>query len=186
MLYRVGFPSAPNPYLVEEGDRRLRLLVRYLSSDEVFRRGRALIWVETAPEAETLAGLQAQLRRKIGHIGITVEVNPTSNLLIGDLNDLTRHPLWRLRPFRQGQQDAPPVSVCIGSDDPLVFNSSLRQEYQNLCDAMMLAGCSEEEIRVWISRTRESGMESRFTTQPRAHSILGWYSQDGGRRTLPI
>ena len=60
------------------------------------------------------------------------------------------------------------MSVCIGSDDPLVFNSSLRQEYQNLCDAMMLAGCSEEEIRVWISRTRESGMESRFTTQPRS------------------
>lgn len=186
MLYRVGFPSAPNRYLFADGDRRLRLLVRYLTSDEVFRRGRTLAWVETAPEAETLAGLQAQLRRKIGHIGITIEVNPTSNLLIGDLNDLTRHPLWRLRPFRQDQQDPPPVSVCIGSDDPLVFNSNLRQEYQNLCDAMMLGGCSEEEIRVWIDRTRESGMESRFTKQPRSDSILCWYSDGGGRRTLPI
>jgi hypothetical protein len=78
------------------------------------------------------------------------------------------------------------VPICIGSDDPVVFNSNLRQEYQSLCDAMLLAGCSEEETRVWISRTRESGMESRFTLPARFDSICGWYSQDRGRRTLPI
>jgi len=72
-------------------------------------------------------------------------VNPTSNLLIGNLGDLTVHPLWRLRPPREGD-GAPPVSVCIGSDDPVVFGSNLRQEYQILCDAMTLAGLSDEDL----------------------------------------
>ncbi len=185
MLYHVGFPDGrilPR----EDRDARTAVLCDYLSDSAVFRRGRELIWVEPGPEAEVLAGLQAQLRGKLGAYGITIEVNPTSNLLIGDLNDLTRHPLWRLRPVRDGEIDTPPVPICVGSDDPLVFNSNLRQEYQNLCDAMALAGYAEEEIRQWISRTRESGMESRFTISTRCDSILDWFAYSEVRPRLPI
>ena len=114
-------------------------------------------------QGEELVYLQGELRRKVGLRGITVEVNPTSNLLIGDLGDLTGHPLWRLRPPRPGSVDIPPVAICIGSDDPVVFGSDLRQEYQCLADAMTLAGLSDEEIRQWLDRTRASGLESRFT-----------------------
>jgi hypothetical protein len=185
MLYRVGFPDGRPPPR-EACDQRTALLSDYLTDPAVFRRGRELIWMELMPEAEVLAGLQAQLRGKVGAYGITVEVNPTSNLLIGDLNDLTRHPLWRLRPVRNGHGGTPPVPICIGSDDPLVFNSNLRQEYQHLCDAMTLAGCSEEETRQWISRTRESGMESRFTVRPCSDSILRWFAQADVGRQLPI
>jgi hypothetical protein len=102
------------------------------------------------------------------------------------LNDLTRHPLWRLRPVRDDHTGTPPVPICIGSDDPLVFNSNLRQEYQSLCDAMILAGCSEEEVRQWISRTREAGMESRFTVRARSGSILTWFAHAAVGRRLPI
>jgi hypothetical protein len=187
MLYRAGFPSGPLPDPADyQGDRRLRRLILYLTDGNTFERGRASIWVETALEGESLAALQAELRRKVGRIGITVEVNPTSNLLIGDLSDLTRHPLWRLRPIRPADDDTPPVPICIGSDDPLVFNSSLVLEYQSLCDAMTLAGYSEEEIRRWISRTRESGMEARFTTEIHSPSILDWFSQARHRACPPI
>ena len=142
--------------------------------------------VETAFEADVLAGLQARLRGKVGRIGITVEVNPTSNLLIGDLNDLTRHPLWRLQPLRPADDHTPPVAVCIGSDDPVVFNSHLRQEYQNLFDAMMMAGHSEEEARRWIDRAREAGLESRFTVPIRFDSVLEWYSLADEPGPLPV
>jgi hypothetical protein len=187
MLYRAGFPSGPLPRPEQyQGNPRLERLLMYLTNGETFERGRTSIWVETAPEAKSLAALQAELRRKVGRIGITVEINPTSNLLIGDLNDLTRHPIWRLRPIHPNGNDTPPVPICIGSDDPLVFNSSLPVEYQSLCDAMALAGHSEEEIRRWVGRTRESGMETRFTTEIRFDSILGWCSQTALRAAPPI
>jgi hypothetical protein len=187
MLYRAGFPSGPPPSpSLTQHDPRLHRLIGYLTNSQTFERGRASIWVETALEAKALAGLQAELRRKVGRIGITVEVNPTSNLLIGDLNDLTRHPLWRLRPIRPRDDDTPPVPICVGSDDPLVFNSSLPLEYQSLCDAMALTGHSEEEIRRWVSRTRETGVETRFTTPARFDSILEWFAHAAYRPAPPI
>jgi adenosine deaminase len=126
------------------------------------------------------------LRRKVGRLGLTIEVNPTSNLLIGDLNDLARHPLWRLRPIRPTDDDTPPLPICVGSDDPLVFDLSLRLEYQSLYDAMILAGYSEEEIRRWIDRTRESGLEGRFTVSIQTDSILGWFAHADQRPAPPI
>lgn len=167
MLRRVGFPNG----LVDQKSfdhesrlkPRLELLHCWLTNADVFEAGHDIVWVEPARERLVLAHLQAELRRKLGQLGIVVEINPTSNLLIGDLEDLTRHPMWRLRPPRPLKQSIPPVGVCIGSDDPLTFNSNLRQEYQCLADAMTLAGLSEEESRVWLDQTRTSGLESRFT-----------------------
>jgi len=160
-LYEAGFPDGPPPPIYRCSER-LGLLCHYLMDSRVFDQGRELMWVDTTDEGEALAALQAGLRRKLGARGIVVEVNPTSNLLIGDIGDLTSHPLWRLRPPR-GDGDAPPVSVCIGSDDPLVFGSNLRHEYQFVSDALTLAGLSDEEARQWLDRTRECGLENRFT-----------------------
>jgi adenosine deaminase len=128
----------------------------------VFRRGRHIEWVDPSHEGEVLAAVQAGLRSKVAALGISVEVNPSSNLLIGDLHDLTSHPLWRLRPPIPGVTSAP-VSVCIGSDDPITFGTDLRQEYQFVHDALMLAGLSDEQARSWLDRTRASGLEARFT-----------------------
>ena len=167
-LRRVGFPRglvSPLPMNPAAGGNRerLRLLHKYLTSRSLFQRGREAIWIDPSSDGERLARLQAGLRRKMGSLGIVVEVNPTSNLLLGDLADLTVHPMWRLRPPRPLPHDAPPVGVCIGSDDPLTFNSALPQEYQCLWDAMKLAGLSDEEARQWLDRTRACSLESRFT-----------------------
>ena len=173
-LYEAGFPDGPHPS--PPPHTRTDLLVRYLTDRALFERGRRVIWVDPTLEVDALVGLQAGLRGKLGHRGITVEVNPVSNLLIGDLGDLTSHPLWRLRPPRGGG-DAPPVSICVGSDDPIIFASHLRHEYQFLTDALTLAGLSEEEARQWVDRTRECGLESRFTLRRRdARSFKEWYS----------
>ncbi|MBV8629866.1 MAG: hypothetical protein JOZ83_03010, partial [Silvibacterium sp.] len=165
-LEAVGFPDGLPQDRVVVGERQRRLK-DYLSDALLFRRGREFMWVDTASEGEVLANLQAEVRQKIGTLGLTVEVNPTSNLLIGNLGDLTLHPLWRLRPPREGA-GTPPVSVCVGSDDPVVFGSNLRQEYQILCDAMTLAGLSDEEALRWLDRTRATGMETRFTLSERS------------------
>src|SRR5207245_2361474 len=102
---------------------------------------------------------------EIGMRGLTVEVNPSSNLLVANLADLTTHPLWRLRPPR-GEGDAPPVAICIGSDDPVTFATNLREEFALLYDALLAAGLSDDEAERWLTDVRQRGMDARFTLPP--------------------
>ncbi|MCI0628309.1 MAG: hypothetical protein L0387_42770 [Acidobacteria bacterium] len=162
----LGFPNTWRPTNLELDDKHpLRRLQRYLMDVSVFMNGRKTEWVDPSGEGEVLALLQSGLRKKLGQRGIAVEVNPSSNLLIGDLGDLTKHPLWRLYPPPGSKVDAPPVSICIGSDDPLTFATNLRQEYQFVHDALVLADCSEAEASQWLDEVRKTGLSYRFTVR---------------------
>jgi hypothetical protein len=165
MLRYLRFPDGPLPRLERarsDASKDLRLMAAYLTDQEVFLQGRKIEWVDPAAEGEILAEIQAGIRRTYGEYGIAIEVNPTSNLLIGDLQDLRNHPLWRLRPPRL-DVDSPPVAVCIGSDDPLTFGTNLRQEYQFLHDALVLAGLTDDQAFEWLDQARASGLQNRFT-----------------------
>jgi hypothetical protein len=172
-----------------EPDGRL-LLRAYLSDEKVWQRGRVPVTVElrnVKHEQVALKQLQDGLRRKVGRLCLTVEVNPSSNILIGDLGNFVSHPLWRLRPVVL-RDDVPPLSVCIGSDDPLTFATTLPHEYQLLFDALILTGHSHDEAMAWINEAREAGMQARFTLPPdvtklseelRCPNLLGWNRPDG-------
>ena len=141
------------------------LLQEYLRSTEVWRKGRALETIsldDLGHELEALRRLQSALRHKVGTLGLTVEVTPSSNLMIADLGYLEEHPIWRLMPF-QPVDDIPPLSVCIGSDDPLTFATNLPHEYQLLFDTVVLAGQSHEVALGWLDKARAAGMRGRFT-----------------------
>ncbi len=168
-LRTVGFPDRPvrgSPGAVRSHGERPRALLReYLRSTEVWRKGRVLETIalgELPHEHEALHILQGALRREVGRRGLTVEVNPSSNLLIGDLGRIDEHPIWRLRPV-QPIDDIPPLSVCIGSDDPLTFATTLPHEYQLLFDTLVLSGRSHEEALDWLEHARAAGMRARFT-----------------------
>jgi hypothetical protein len=185
------------------------LLWEYLHDESVWRNGRVpeIIDLRTVKhELLALKRLQDGLRRKIGKQGLVIEVNPSSNLLVGDLGNFLEHPLWRLRPvapYYDGKwyklpqylgrslvrllQKRSSLSVCIGSDDPLTFATELRHEYQLLFDAMILMGHSHEEAMKWIDEARDAGMQSRFTLPPdvdqisqglRVPNLLGWERPD--------
>ena len=147
---------------------RIDRLTRYLTSAEVFRNGRQVEWVSPETEADPLEQLQDALRERIAALGLTIEINPTSNLLIANLADLTHHPLWRLRPpLPDGR---PPVSVCVGSDDPATFATRLQSEFMLLHDALVLAGLSYDQASEWIDSVRRTGLDTRFTIpRPRFH-----------------
>lgn len=152
---------------------------RYLTSPDAFRRGREIIRVDPSKEKESLDFLQRELRKKVGTLGLTIETNPSSNLLIGHLGELQDHPLWRLRPPRE-MDGVAPLCVCIGSDDPLTFATRLPEEYQHLHDALLLAGYSEDEARAWIEAARRAGLDSRFTLRSMpALKIEPWLSRSG-------
>lgn len=159
-LRSLGFPDHGLTRDAPKG--AAHFLERYLHCSAVYRRCRTVEWVESGRDGEAVAELQRLVRRKYADIGITIEVNPISNLMVGDLGDLESHPLWRLAPNLDHQGESS-VRMCIGSDDPFPFATNLREEYQFLFDALVLAGKSQADARNWLDAIRQMGLESRFT-----------------------
>ena len=168
-LKTLGFPDGARYQTVTSTcparhENKSRILIEeYLRSTTVWKKGRDLETImirDLSYEIDSLCNLQSALRQKVGTLGLTVEVNPSSNLLISGLGLLEDHPIWRLS---QPLDDISPLSVCIGSDDPLTFATNLPHEYQLLFDTMVLAGQSHEVALGWLDKSRESGMQSRFT-----------------------
>jgi adenosine deaminase len=122
----------------------------------------AIRLVDPSGEVDAITQIGVSLREEVARRGLAIEINPTSNLLIGDLSDLENHPLWRLAPPRP-RPDLPPLAITVGSDDPLVFNCRLPGEYQLLFDALLLAGLTDLEAMAWLDRVRRNGLERRFT-----------------------
>jgi len=152
-LERLGFPDG---YLPAEppSDPVDEALERYLWDDQIFHNCRTIEWVESGHEGESLRELQRLVRQRYADLGITIEVNPSSNLLVGDLTDLESHPLWRLAP-KWGDPFGPSLRMCVGSDDPFPFATNLREEYQFLYDSLILAGKSPPEARDWLDLIRQ-------------------------------
>jgi len=181
MLKRIGFPDCELPHFLKGNDEgvirwknkeekeRYHLLYDYLSAPEIFDRGHETEWIDIQPEIESMRILQNHIRQVIVNLGIVVEVNPTSNLLIGNLTDLKHHPLWQLNPPSL-EHNAPPVALCIGSDDPLTFATSLRREYALLHESLMEGGLSASQAWDWVDQTRNTGMNSRFTLPLKNHN----------------
>lgn len=195
-LSAAGFPDQPTrlagdlrqperPPNETHTQRSQALLRAYLGEEKTWRQGRVPETTDLRKvrhEQAALSQLQDGLRRKVGKLSLTIEVNPSSNLLIGDLGNFVGHPLWRLRPVVP-EGDVSPLSVCIGSDDPLTFATTLPHEYQLLFDALILMGRSHDEAMKWIDDARNAGMQSRFTLPPdleqiskglRVPNLLGW------------
>ena len=140
------------------------LLELYLDSESVYRRGQKLVEIPlNHDEVLAMDALQLGLRRGIARNGIVIEVNPSSNLLIGDLLDLRNHPILRLFPPAPTEGGPPPVAIALGSDDPVTFNTRLVREYTLLHETARAAGYPERVVQEWLELIRRTGMDARFT-----------------------
>ena len=72
---------------------------------------------------------------------ITLNVCPTSNIMLGYANSYEDYPIKTL--VENG------VPVTINTDDLLIFNSSIEQEYLRLYEANTLTAKQLDEIRCW-------------------------------------
>lgn len=108
--------------------------------------------------------VQERTLRRLEREGISIESNPTSNLLIGGLRDLSEHPVFRFHPvLRTGGLGTPTVRVSISTDDPEVFRVSLREEYAALFEvAQQRFPFGRGELLDWLDRLRRDGFDSSF------------------------
>jgi Adenosine deaminase len=139
----------------------------YLIDPDVYDRGERQIEVQTTPgETAFLIAAQRWLRRVLGRLEITIESNPSSNLLIGSFESLDDHPAFRLLPLpsRRRPEDSP-VMLSISTDDPTTFASRLADEYAHIYFALTRNQVPSEEALSWLDEVRRHGWRSRFSLE---------------------
>ncbi|WP_159945966.1 adenosine deaminase [Rhizobium sp. 18065] len=98
-----------------------------------------------------------ELLQRLADTGVVLEVCPGSNIALNVYPDFESHPLRRLR-------DAG-VRVCINSDDPPFFRTSLAREYQIASEIM---GFTDDEINA-MTRT---AIEAAFVDEDTRTALL--------------
>ena len=78
--------------------------------------------------------------RFLAQSGVQLNVCPTSNVKLGRVARMEEHPIRRL--FDAG------VRVTVGSDDPLVFGTSLSEEFLALCSAGVMTPAELDAMRL--------------------------------------
>ncbi|WP_437506141.1 hypothetical protein [Sorangium sp. So ce1099] len=163
VLRRLGYPFLrPNP---AAGREEHELLLRYLTDAAVFKRGQRIELVQvTESEVTFLEVAQSWLRRELARLAITVESNPSSNILIGNFVSLEEHPSFRMQPLPgQGAGPCESVLLSLNSDDPLTFSTAPADEYAYVYGALLRSGVPASRALAWLSSRRDHGYRARFT-----------------------
>ena len=85
------------------------------------------------------AAESVEVMRWLAGNGIRLNVCPTSNVMLDAVPDMASHPIRLL--FDNG------VPVTVNSDDPMIFDQSVSDEYRNLYKAGVFSADELEEIR---------------------------------------
>lgn len=160
---RAGYPSESPRRRADKPEETL--LHRYLTDLGTYQRGAELIEVHIDDdEVAFLERIQLWLRQQLALLGITIESNPSSNLLIGDFPDLREHPTFRLSPLPGSTAPLEGrLPVSINTDDPITFATCLADEYAHMYFALIGQGVPTRDALAWLDQAREAGWRSRFT-----------------------
>lgn len=112
--------------------------------------------------------LQAQMRTEIAEKRISIECNPSSNVLIGPFDLYEQHPVFTFQPVVPKCGEICQF-VSINTDDQGVFDTSLEEEYSLLECALkkqrnpdQLPVYSNMEIYDYLERLRRNGFSQIF------------------------
>ena len=105
---------------------------------------------------------QVYMRQKVQRMGVYVETNPTSNLLIGDVRSLQEYPIDTLNDRFLNEVAGSAVLLSVNSDDPLIFNTNVENELALVYHMLLYRGIAREQVIAWIDKIREYGLNSSF------------------------
>lgn len=121
-------------------------------------------------ESELISKVQYYLREKIQNQGIYIEVNPSSNSTIGDVDSLSEHPIFDIIEHDMNVINGQ-LLFSVNSDDSLIFNTDIESEISNVYHILIKKGYSRVKILNIIERIRRYGMESSFIRKEKLPSI---------------
>ena len=145
-----------------------KLLLDY-HRPEVHKRG--MDWSEVKTDqigTGAMVALQHQAIELLNKRNIAIETLPTSNVRISFYDDHEDHHILRwLGRHPDFPADAPRPAVCVGSDDPGIFASSLRNEYAHLKRVLQdRLGLGSDEIAGILRQLNANGRAFRFRGAP--------------------
>ena len=123
--------------------------------------------------------IQAYMKGKISEKGLVIEANPTSNLIIGDFATFEDYHITNL-----SSPEKEDVIITINTDDPVIFNTNLSNEFSLIFDIMVKSGkYSSKDIIQWLDKIRDNGVNYSFIPDrwltrdeiiKEVDTILGW------------
>lgn len=144
------------------------LYYTYHYNGRVREAGQQTMEVEVSDQyIEAVKLIQLKMRWEVSVLGIGIETNPSSNLLISTMADYDEHHIVNL--YNQGlkrQMDSNQAQlyVSVNTDDKGVFHTSLENEYALLASAMEALEdengnrvYTSQEVYDWIDKIRNMG-----------------------------
>lgn len=111
---------------------------------------------------ELLLRLQTLVLELLQSRKIAIETMPSSNVRISLYDHLSEHHISRwLGLDGEGRGGALPTLV-VGSDDPGIFSTNLRNEYAGIYEIIMASGISSDEAITHLERLRKNSRAYRF------------------------
>ena len=146
-----------------------KLLFHYLFSEQVWQWEQSLGLVEisfTPNYIKQIKLFQHQMCKYVSSKEITIELCPTSNRIISGMKSYNEHPIFKLCPIENASER---LSVSINSDDPLVFNTNIQNEYSQIFDAGKYKGYSSYEIMQWLREININSEKTSFCYPEASH-----------------
>lgn len=141
-----------------ENKNAIALCHEFLTSKEVWEEGNVVEIYTYLPEIVEIAHtLQLHLRCIVLDKGITIETNPSSNVVIGPIDGYGTHTIHQF--INDG------IVASINTDDKGIFSTSLHNEYSLYAYSAKLMGVSDTEIIKNIKEIRTNAENSRFLPQ---------------------
>ncbi len=105
--------------------------------------------------------MQTIMINKISKKGIVIEINPTSNTTLGEIDNMSKHHVFKLQNIHNDGENKK-VIVNVNSDDPTIFSNNISNELAMLYYTLDEADKGKDEAIALIDRLREYGMKTSF------------------------
>lgn len=113
----------------------------------------------TQQDVEIIKNVQIILEEYLGQAGIVIEINPSSNVVIGEMDSLFDHHSYTINHFMDAKNN---VMICVNTDDPSLFNTNISNELCYIYYGLMEKKCNKELALNWIEKLRKNGIECSF------------------------
>ena len=119
------------------------------------------VTVRTEGDGDLLVILRDELARLLAKWRTPIEINPSSNLLIGDLPYPLAQPLFRLDPF--DREETRGLVLTLSADDPVCFATGLADEFAYAWAGLVIGGGeSPTYAQEWLERAARAARRAAF------------------------
>lgn len=136
-------------------------------------------------DKDVLLLMQQQVQRIVNARNVIIETLPVSNVRISQYQDMQEHHLLRwLRVEGHACEGDEEMTICVGSDDPGIFVTDLKNEYYHIFSNLMLAGQSPAQSIEIVRRLNDAGRIYAFRQiHPLPHEACLSENMEGPRNT---